>query len=58
MASITVFDLTGRTVFRSLPTMWDAGYNAVQVDDLVPGVYFTMLCASGHTDVKCFVQIE
>jgi len=55
---LSVFDLSGRLVSKILRDEYTAGYHAVLLNDLSPGIYFCWMVSGDFTGSERFVVIE
>ncbi len=55
---LNVFDLSGRIVQETHEDEYSAGYHDVQLEDLLPGIYFCRMTAGEFTATQRFVVIK
>jgi hypothetical protein len=56
--TLSVFDVSGRLIFRQKDTEYPAGEFAVQVSDMSPGIYFCILQAGELKEIQRFTVID
>ncbi|MCK4815879.1 T9SS type A sorting domain-containing protein, partial [bacterium] len=55
---LNVFDLSGRIVQETHEDEYSAGYHDVQLEDLLPGIYFCRMTSGDFSATQRFVVIE